>query len=131
MENFMDTLATSVRDAVGPFMAAIPKILGFIVILVIGWVIAALIARGVAAILRTVKFDDLARRFGFSDLVERMGLKGDAAGFIGMITKWFIRIIIDYSNKLWNISQPYVRCSPGKAVQHRRLPTRGRDVLNP
>lgn len=93
MENFTTTLGDSIRDAVGPFMAAIPRILGFIVILVVGWIVAGLIARAVAALLRKVRFNDLSQRAGFSDLVEKMGLRCDAAGFIGLVTKWFIRLI--------------------------------------
>jgi hypothetical protein len=93
MENFFTALGDSVRDAVGPIMAAIPKILGFIIILVVGWIVAGLIARGVASLLRAVKFNDLASRSGFSDLVHKMGVPGDAASFIGLTAKWFIRLI--------------------------------------
>jgi hypothetical protein len=93
MNDTFAALADSVREAVGPIMAAIPRILGFIVILVIGWVLSGLIARGVSALLRTVRFNDVANRSGFTDLVHKMGLSLDAAGFIGATVKWFIRLI--------------------------------------
>lgn len=93
MEGFMQTVTESLRDAIGPFMAAIPKVVGFLVILIIGWIVAALIARAVAAILRAIKFNDLSDRSGFSDMVQKMGMRSDAAGFIGATTKWFIRLI--------------------------------------
>lgn len=93
MNETFAALADSVRDAVGPIMAAIPRILGFIVILVIGWVLAALIARGVAALLRRVRFNDVSNRSGFTDLVHKMGLPLDASDFIGATVKWFIRLI--------------------------------------
>ena len=93
MENFLGAFSASVRDAAGPIMAAIPKILGFVIILAIGWLVAGLIARGVASLLRAVRFNELANRSGFSDLVHKMGMPGDAAGFIGLTAKWFIRLI--------------------------------------
>src|SRR5690349_15825782 len=93
MENFMQTLADSVREAVGPIFGAIPRIIAFIAILVVGWIVAALVARAVAGLLRAVRFNDLSQRSGFSDLVQKMGMNADGAGFIGMVAKWFIRLI--------------------------------------
>lgn len=93
MENFFEALGDSVRDAAGPIMAAIPKIFGFLVILIAGWIIAGLIARGVASLLRAVRFNELSNRSGFSDMVQKMGMRGDASSFIGLTTKWFIRLI--------------------------------------
>jgi hypothetical protein len=40
-----------------------------------------------------VKFNDLARRGGFADLVAKMGVNQDSAGFIANLAKWFIRLI--------------------------------------
>ncbi|MFL6624398.1 MAG: mechanosensitive ion channel family protein [Sulfurifustaceae bacterium] len=93
MENFVATVSDSVRDAIGPIMAAIPKIIGFVIILVAGWIIAGLIARGVAMLLRSIKFNELSDRSGFSDFVGKMGMAGDASSFIGLTAKWFIRLI--------------------------------------
>ena len=45
-------LMTSLAAAMAMFFSAIPKVLGFLVILIAGWFIASLIEKGVAAILR-------------------------------------------------------------------------------
>ena len=50
--------------ALAMFLGAIPKVLGFLVILIIGWIIASALAGAVAALLRAVKFNDLAERSG-------------------------------------------------------------------
>lgn len=83
----------SVTGALAIFMAAIPKIIGFIIIIAIGWFIASLLAKGVAALLRKVNFNDLSNRSGFTGVVKNMGADTDASGFIALVTKWFIRII--------------------------------------
>ena len=49
-------------------------------------------ARG-QALLHAVKFNDLARRSGFADFVQKMGVKDDSAGVIASIVKWFVRLI--------------------------------------
>jgi hypothetical protein len=86
-------MMTSLAAAMSLFFSAIPKILGFVVILVVGWFIASLIEKGVAALLRAVKFNDLANRSGFGDFVSKMGTQADPAGLIGLIAKWFVRLI--------------------------------------
>lgn len=89
-----DAVWASLAGAIAMFLAAIPKVIGFVVILIIGWFIASLIEKGVAALLRTVKFNDLATRSGFGDFVSRMGVRTDSAGFIALIAKWFVRLIV-------------------------------------
>ena len=89
-----EALLTSLAAALAIFLAAIPKVIGFLVILIIGWIIAAALAKAVASLLRAVKFNDLARKSGFTDFVHQMGLQTDAAGALAMIAKWFVRLIV-------------------------------------
>jgi hypothetical protein len=88
-----DAMLASFTGAMAMFVAAIPKIVAFALILVIGWFLATLIQKVVAGVLRTVHFNNLARRSGFADFVQRMGMETDAAGFIGNVVKWFVRLI--------------------------------------
>ena len=89
-----DALITSLTAAMAMFFAAIPRLLGFILILIIGWFVAGLVAKLVAGILRSVNFDSLAARSGFSSFVANMGVNTDASGIIALISKWFIRLIV-------------------------------------
>jgi hypothetical protein len=43
-------------------MAALPRLLGFAAILIVGWILSSLVAKGVAALLYAVRFNDLGRR---------------------------------------------------------------------
>jgi hypothetical protein len=85
---------TSLTAALALLLSAIPKVLGFLIILIIGWFIAAALAKAVSSLLRAVKFNDLAQRAGLSEFVQKMGLHTDAAGFVAMIAKWFVRLIV-------------------------------------
>lgn len=86
-------LMTSLAAAMGLLFSAIPKILGFALIIIVGWLIASLFEKGVAAVLRAIKFNDLARRSGFADFVTKMGMDTDSSGMIGIVVKWFVRLI--------------------------------------
>ena len=87
-------LTTSLATALSLFLGAIPRIIGFLVILIIGWLISGLLASGVAALLRAVRFNDLAQRSGLAGFVQSMGLRTDTAGVLANIVKWFVRLIV-------------------------------------
>ncbi len=89
-----EAVMTSLAAALAMFLGAIPKVIGFLVILIIGWIVAAALAGAVAAVLRAVKFNDLAQRAGFSDFVRKMGVQTDASGMLATIAKWFVRLIV-------------------------------------
>jgi hypothetical protein len=88
-----DALKASLTGALNSFFSAIPRIIGFAVVLVIGWIISSLLARGVQALLHAVRFNELAQRSGFADFVRNMGVKDDSSGVIAGIVKWFVRLI--------------------------------------
>ena len=85
---------TSLTAALTMFLAAIPRVIGFLVILVIGWLIAGVLAAAVAALLRAVRFNDLAQRSGLAGFVHNMGVRKDTAGVLADIVKWFVRLIV-------------------------------------
>lgn len=88
-----EALMTSVAAALAMLVGGIPKIIAFLVILAIGWMVASAIAAVVARVLSAVKFDELGQRSGFTAFVRRMGLRMDASRFIAEIVKWGIRIV--------------------------------------
>jgi hypothetical protein len=88
-----DAFRASLAGALNTFLSAIPRIIGFALVLIVGWIISSLLARGVEALLRAVRFNELARRSGFADFVQKMGVRTDSAGVIASIAKWCVRLI--------------------------------------
>src|SRR5437867_1596609 len=88
-----DAFRASLAGALNTLLSAIPRIIGFAVVLVVGWIISSLLARGVEALLHAMKFNDLARRSGFADFVQKMGVRDDSSGVIASIAKWCVRLI--------------------------------------
>lgn len=93
MEQAGSGAAMSLAGTWAVIVATLPRILAFVLILVIGWFVASLIAKGVALLLRKVNFNEMAQRSGFSDFVAKMGMHTDAAGFLALVVKWFVRLI--------------------------------------
>jgi len=88
-----EALMTSLAAAMALFFSAIPKVLGFLVILFIGWLLASLLGKGLSALLRRVRFNEISQRAGLADFIGKMGMDTDAAGMIGLVVKWFVRLI--------------------------------------
>jgi hypothetical protein len=86
-------IMTSASAALAMFLGVIPRAIGFIVIVIIGWLIASALAAAVAALLRSVRFNELATRSGFGSFVQNMGVRTDSAGFVALVAKWFVRLI--------------------------------------
>lgn len=94
VQDWSQAILTSLAGAMAMFFAAIPKVIAFAVILVVGWFVAGLIARLVAGILRRVNFNGLAERAGFAGFVRNVGVENDSAGFLASVAKWFVRLIV-------------------------------------
>ncbi len=94
VQNWGQAVQSSVAAGLGILLAGIPKIIGFLIILIIGWIIASIIAKAVQALLHAVKFNDLANRAGIAGFVRDMGVNTDSSGVMADIVKWFIRLIV-------------------------------------
>ena len=75
---------TALANALNLLLTFIPKLLGFLVILLIGWIIATVVSKALTAILRKVGFDRVANRIGLSRFEARMGISmGPFSGLPG------------------------------------------------
>jgi mechanosensitive ion channel-like protein len=92
--DWSEAVLTSLAGAMALFFAAIPKVLAFAIILVVGWLLSSLVARAVQALLRRMRFNDLSARSGFGAFVANVGVHTDPAGFLAIVAKWFIRLIV-------------------------------------
>src|SRR3954471_13353934 len=88
-----EAVMTSAAAALAMFLGVIPRAIGFLIILTIGWIIASLLAKAVAALLRAIHFNDLATRSGLAGFIRSMGVHTDSAGLLAIVAKWFVRLI--------------------------------------
>ncbi len=84
----------SFRDAFSMILSAIPRILGFIVVVAIGWFVSTILARAVTGLLRAIRFDELARKSGLADFLAKMSTGTDSAGVVAGLVKWLVRIVV-------------------------------------
>lgn len=83
-----------VRQMMTRIMAYLPVLLGALIILVIGWIVAKAIRRFVDWLLKTVRFDILADKAGISEILRKGNMKISAREVVSGIVYWLIIIMV-------------------------------------
>src|SRR2546429_5456393 len=87
------SIFNALSNAVNLILTFIPRVIGFLVILIVGLIVAALVSKAVTFLLRKVGFDRMANRIGLNRLEQRMGVTMDPAGILGKVVFWFLLLI--------------------------------------
>lgn len=74
------------------FTTWVPRFVGFLAILVIGWIIAKVIGKAVETVLRRLHFERVMERAGMSQMLERS--KYDGPSLCGAIAKYIVLLIV-------------------------------------
>ncbi len=94
MKDQFNLFIESSQQFLNEIALALPKIIGAILILIIGWIIAKLLKRLLLKILKLVKFNFLTEKSGIDKFLHEGGLKVNATDIIGTLFYWFIMLIV-------------------------------------
>ncbi|MFE9748375.1 hypothetical protein ACFYOT_26010 [Saccharothrix saharensis] len=78
-------------DALRSVVTFVPKLVGFLVVLLIGWIVARLLRTAVNKVLERVHFDRAVQRGGIGDALARS--KFDASGLVAQIVYYAVLLI--------------------------------------
>lgn len=84
---------SSLAAALALLFSFVPKLIGFLVILLIGWIVATALSKAVTFLLRKFGFDRVSARIGLTRLEQQMGLRMDTAEILGRVVYWFVFLI--------------------------------------
>jgi len=87
-------VAEPVRQMLTRILAYLPILLGALVILIVGWIVANAIRRIVDWLLKTVRFDSLADKTGITEILRKGALKISAREVISRLVYWLIVIMV-------------------------------------
>lgn len=94
--NTLELWALTIADALdklwASFVTFTPKLLGALLVMVIGIFISVGVARVVRRIVNTLKITTLLRKMHLDRVIERTGIKFDVGQFCYWLTKWFLLI---------------------------------------
>ena len=84
---------SGVSAGISRFFGALPNIIGALLILVLGWIIAGWIGSLTTRLARSVHVDTVADKVGVNTFLQRSGTKMRASDIFGEIVKWVTRLI--------------------------------------
>ncbi|MCX5636819.1 MAG: hypothetical protein NTX52_03880 [Planctomycetota bacterium] len=87
-------IVVPVREMLTKIMAYLPVLLGALVILIVGWLVAKAIQRIVDWLLKTVRFDVMADKAGISEVLRKGNLKTNAREVVSDLVYWLIMIMV-------------------------------------
>ncbi len=94
MKEQVKVFVESSQQFLNEIAVALPKIIGAILILLIGWIIARLIKRAIIKLLQLIKLNKLAEKVGIEKFLKEGGLKKTSVDLIGSLFYWIIMLTV-------------------------------------
>ncbi len=93
VQTWGDTLVASLQNLWALLLGFLPSLVVALVVIIIGWVVAAAVGRVVWQVIAAIHADQLFERLGFKKPLERAGLKLNTGKFLGELVKWFLILV--------------------------------------
>jgi ABC-type multidrug transport system fused ATPase/permease subunit len=88
-----DVLRASFQDIWVGVANFIPSLIAAIVLFLVGWLIAVILGRLVAQVIKAIKLDTALKGAGFDKVLDRAGFNLNSGAFIGALVKWFFIVV--------------------------------------
>ncbi len=93
LSDWLDITIESLKGVWEGFIDFMPRLIGALILFIIGWIISVAIGKLIAEVLRKIKFNRIFEKGGWKSALEKAEIKVDASGFIGSIIKWVLMIV--------------------------------------
>jgi hypothetical protein len=87
-------IADPIRQMLAKILAYLPVLLGALIILIVGWIVAKAIRRVVDWLLKTARFDTLADKAGITGILRKGDLKISPREVVSGLVYWLIMIMV-------------------------------------
>ncbi|MCK4663762.1 MAG: hypothetical protein KAT68_12900 [Bacteroidales bacterium] len=94
MKEQVQILLESSQEFLNEIARAVPKVIGALLILLIGWLIAKLVKKFFIKLLKLVKLNYLTEKSGIDKFLKDGGVKLSAIDLIGSLFYWLIMLIV-------------------------------------
>lgn len=88
--NWSLAVTDAVNDVIARLANFLPNLVGAVLILIVGWVVAVVLEQLVEKVLRMINVQRLFERARIEDLVQKTGSKRDTVGLLSSLVKWII-----------------------------------------
>ncbi|HOS88244.1 MAG TPA: hypothetical protein PL093_01955 [Candidatus Pacearchaeota archaeon] len=93
VEDWLNITTQALQSSWESILIFLPKLLGALVVFLIGWFVAIWLGKIIAAILEKLKFNELFNKTGWKESFEKAEITITPSDFIGAIIKWIFVVI--------------------------------------
>lgn len=86
-------LQNSFENVANGVVGFVPNLIIAIVVILIGWLIAAALAKVISQIIRSVKLDSALTSAGFDRIISKSGHTLNSGRFLGELARWFTIVV--------------------------------------
>ncbi len=94
MKEQVQIFIESSQQFLNEIAVSLPRILGALIILLIGWIIAKLLKKAIVKLLQLIKLNRLSEKAGIEKFLKEGGLKKTAVDLIGSLFYWIIMLTV-------------------------------------
>jgi Mechanosensitive ion channel, conserved TM helix len=92
--SWTDVIASSFQHAWNVVIGFLPELIGALVLLIVGLLVASILRVIFEKIIDALKIDTLLRKLGVERFFERAGMKVRSGKFIGALVYWFFVVVV-------------------------------------
>ncbi len=85
---------TPVAEMLGRIAGFLPTLLGVLIILIVGWIIAGMLKSLVVKVLKLIQLDTASEKAGLGDVLRRGGIRQTLSELIGVLIYWLIMLMV-------------------------------------
>lgn len=83
-----------VREMLARVAGFLPTLIGVLVILIVGWIIAGILKTLVVKVLKLIQLDTASEKSGLGDVLRRGGIRYTLSELIGVLIYWLIMLLV-------------------------------------
>lgn len=91
--SFAHVVQLTLLDLWSRVVGVLPDIIGALIIVIFGLIVAPLLGGAVKKIIEVLKIDDISRKVGVHDMVQGYSANFSIASLIGRLVKWFFVLV--------------------------------------
>jgi len=93
LQDWGNITVTSLQEVWSGFIGFLPSLIGALIVLILGWIVAIAVGRLISQILKAFRLDSAFDRVGVKKSLKKAGYKFSASEACGNLVKWFLIIV--------------------------------------
>jgi hypothetical protein len=93
MSTQFEVMLESLRSFLSQLGGYLPRVIGALLVLLIGWIVARWVRTGTTKLLKSIKFDEAAQKSGIDEALKTGGIAMSMSGVVSGLVYWLVMLI--------------------------------------